>query len=160
MIGGPPRLGWVLRYSYDWTDRNEEGSPAFEKERPVVIVLSVARTTRPQGATGPEQERWLVRVAPITHRPPAEPTRAVEIPRLTKERLGLDGECSWIVLDHANEFIWPGPDVRPVPGRDPATIYYGPLPPALFDTARRVLLGLLKARNLRCSVTGFTGQPL
>jgi hypothetical protein len=33
-----------------------------------------------------------------------------------KRHLGLDGERSWIVLDEINDFIWPGHDLRPVPG--------------------------------------------
>lgn len=31
-------------------------------------------------------------VLPVTHSPPGEPADAVEIPRPTKQRLGLDGE--------------------------------------------------------------------
>jgi hypothetical protein len=99
-----------------------------------VIVLAVMK-----GAG-----RTLVRVAPITHRLPDDLTCAMEIPPLTKARLGLDGDRSWVILDHANEFVWPGPDVRPVPGREPATIYYGPLPPAFYDAMKQKLLGLLR----------------
>jgi PemK-like, MazF-like toxin of type II toxin-antitoxin system len=137
MIGGPPRPGWVLRYAYDWSDPPGEG--AAVKERPAVIVLSVAR----MGG------RVMVRVAPITHRRPDDASRAIEISAATKRRLGLDGEKSWIILDHANEFEWPGPDVRPVPGRDPATIYHGPLPPALYAQIKRSLLALLRAGRVR-----------
>jgi hypothetical protein len=143
MIGGAPRIGWVLRYSYDWSDRKEGNpAPSIEKERPAVVVLSATRNIA-------DEEMWLVRVAPITRRTPDDPSRAVEIPHPTIQRLGLDGARSWIILDHANEFIWPGPDVRPVPGREPTTIYYGALPPALFDKVRRMLLGLLKGRLVR-----------
>jgi hypothetical protein len=129
--------------AYDWSDRPEGNpAPSIEKERPAVIVLSVRRNIA-------DEEMWLVRVAPITHRMRVDPRRAVEIPHLTLQRLGLDGDRSGIILDHANEFIWPGPDVRPVPGRDPATIYYGALPPALFDKVQNILLGLLKAGLVR-----------
>jgi len=38
-------------------------------------------------------------VLPVTHSPPGEPADAVEIPRPTKQRLGLDGER---FLAHAN----------------------------------------------------------
>jgi hypothetical protein len=99
-----------------------------------VIILAVTK-----GA-----EQILVCVAPITHRPPDDMTRAMEIPSLTKARLGLDDACSWVILDHANEFVWPGPDVRPVPGREPATVYYGPLPPVFYHAMKQKLLGLLR----------------
>ena len=33
----------------------------------------------------------------------------MEIPLATKARLGLDDARSWIVLNEANRFIWPGP---------------------------------------------------
>lgn len=136
MIGGEPKVGYVLRYVYDWGTETGTGS---DKERPAVIVLTVRRA---DGKT-------LVRVAPVTHRAPDDPARALELPRATKQRLGLDDDRSWVILDHANEFQWPGPDVRPVPGALPATIYYGPLPPALFVRLRQQLLGLLRAGRVR-----------
>lgn len=134
MIGGPPKPGFVIRYLYDWSMPGEPAPGTVEKERPAVIILAVTK--------GPN--RTLVRVAPVTHRAPDRPEHAVELPLRTKARLGLDGERSWVILDHMNEFVWPGPDVRPVPGHEPATIYYGPLPPALFDHIKRRLLGLLR----------------
>ena len=93
--------------------------------------------------------KTLVHVAPVTHRAPDDPARALELPRATKQRLGLGDDRSWVILDHANEFQWPGPDVRPVPGALPATIYYGPLPPALFARLRQQLLGMFKAGRVR-----------
>jgi hypothetical protein len=78
---------------------------------------------------GGDQE---VVVLPITHTPPTDPADAIEIPTLTKNRLGLDAERSWIVITEANEFVWPGP----VPGRDDSTIAYGALPPRFFAYVR------------------------
>nr|WP_245410299.1 plasmid maintenance toxin (PemK-like) [Falsochrobactrum shanghaiense] len=75
----------------------------------------------------------VVRVLPITHTPPQRADEAIEIPAATKRRLGLDDECSWIVLSESNRFVWPGPDLRPF---DDDTGYYGPLPPALFAAVR------------------------
>jgi hypothetical protein len=135
VIGGPPRIGWVIRYEYDWGEPGSAGSGASVKERPAVVVLSIRRS----------DAVTVVRVAPVTHLAPGDPVRAVELPAETKARLGLDGERSWIVLDHANEFIWPGPDLRPVPRRTPVTIYYGALPPALFAKVKSSLLDLLRA---------------
>ena len=55
---------------------------------------------------------------------------------MTKNRLGLDAERSWIVITEANEFVWPGPDLRPILGRDDSTIVYGALPPRFFAYVR------------------------
>ena len=40
-----------------------------------------------------------------------------------------------------NEFAWPGPDLRPVPGRDDSTIVHGTLPPKFFAHVRDRFLG-------------------
>jgi hypothetical protein len=72
--------------------------------------------------------------------PPDREGDAIEIPLETKKRLGLDSERSWIIITEANEFVWPGPDLRPVPGRDTSTIAYGSLPPRLFAHVRDKLL--------------------
>jgi hypothetical protein len=77
-----------------------------------------------------------VLVLAISHSPPISPTDAIEIPPPVKLRLGLDGERSWIVITEANLFIWPGPDVRPIPGRQDFAIAYGPLPPRFFEHVR------------------------
>jgi hypothetical protein len=134
VIGGPPKPGFVIRYLYDWSTPGETVATSAEKERPAVIILAIMKG--PNGT--------MVRVAPITHRAPDRAERAVELPQRTKARLGLDGERSWVILDHMNEFVWPGPDIRPVPGQEPATIYYGPLPPALYEDIKHRLLGLLR----------------
>lgn len=85
-----------------------------------------------------------VLVLPVTHTPPQDAADAVEIPLLTKQRLGLDGERSWIVVSEVNEFLWPGPEIRPVPGRDVTSITYGVLPPRFFDFVREKFLQRLK----------------
>jgi hypothetical protein len=54
----------------------------------------------------------------------------------SKKRLGLDAERSWIMITEANQFLWPGPDLRPVPGADVSTIACGPLPPRFFAHVR------------------------
>lgn len=121
-----PYAGLVIRYSYLWKREQEEGREDGMKDRPCAVVLVV---TDEDG----EQD---VLVLPITHTPPANPDDAVEIPPATKKRLGLDADRSWIVITEANEFVWPGPDLRPIPGRDASTIAYGPLPPRLFAHVR------------------------
>jgi hypothetical protein len=64
-------------------------------------------------------------IAPITHTPPRDLERAMRLPPATKARLGLDDQDSWVVTTEVNRFIWPGPDLRPLPGGD---LSYGHLP--------------------------------
>jgi hypothetical protein len=86
-------------------------------------------------------------VLPISHAPPAEPALAVEIPALVKRRLKLDDERSWVVLTEANRFIWPGPDLRPLFPGDSASVYYGPLPFALFEEIRTKFIAAIRAKR-------------
>ena len=83
-----------------------------------------------------EEGEQEILVLPITHTPPHNPADAIEIPFHTKNRLGLDSDRSWIVIAEANEFVWPGPDLRPIQGRDESTIAYGTLPPRFFAHVR------------------------
>lgn len=65
--------------------------------------------------------------SPITHHPPQRTTDTVVLPAAVKRRLGLDDNTSWIVTTEANAFAWPGPDVRPIRGRNPTAVIYGPI---------------------------------
>ncbi|MDQ2893841.1 MAG: hypothetical protein M3R64_12250 [Pseudomonadota bacterium] len=76
-------------------------------------------------ATTTENGGQIVTVLPVTHTPPADERLAVGIPAGTKVRRGLDEARSWIVLNEANRFQWPGPDLRPVPGDKDADVAYG-----------------------------------
>lgn len=116
----PPPPGTVLCYAYLWARQADAGRDEGEKDRPAALVLSRM----------PDQGPCVV--LPITHTPPDRAADAIEIPRSERERLGLDGERSWIVLSEINVFNWPGPDLRPVPSRDPATVMYGRLSRGLF----------------------------
>ena len=133
-----PRPGLVIRYSYLWESEARQGREEGVKDRPCAIVLVVLR----------EGEHPIVRVLPVTHAPPADPADALEIPPVTKARLGLDGDRSWIVLTEANDFIWPGPDLRPLPGRDPSTVAYGFLPPGFMRVLRERLERRRRERRL------------
>jgi hypothetical protein len=82
-------------------------------------------------------------VTPVTHSPPADPETAIEILAVTKARLGLDAQRSWIICNEANVFAWPG-HLRAAVGRKPPTIWYGPLPPKLATAAREKLLGFAR----------------
>jgi hypothetical protein len=121
-----PYAGLVIRYSYLWKRQSGAGREEGTKERPCAIVTTVVDDDG-------EKE---VLVLPITHSQAYDLADAIEIPAATKSRLGLDGERSWIMITEANEFVWPGPDLRTVPGHDESTVAYGPLPPRFFAHVR------------------------
>jgi hypothetical protein len=89
----------------------------------------------------------VVYVLPVTHSPPTAPDDAVELPQATKVRLGLDSEASWIVVNEVNSFVWPGPDLRPLPGNPPASSAYGMLPGAVFTVVRMRFMNRLRDRR-------------
>ena len=90
----------------------------------------------------------IVRVLPITHSVPVDPDSTLEIPLLTKQRLGLDSARSWVVLDEANDFIWPGPDLRPVISGDLSSVAYGVLPPGFMKVLRERLVERFKLKQV------------
>ena len=105
-----PQPGLVISYAYLWKRDAAQGQDEGTKYRPAVVVLAM-ESDSVRGKT--------VLVAPITHREPGDAAAGVEIPPLTKRRLGLDAERSWIILSEVNRFEWPGPDLLPVaPGQD------------------------------------------
>ena len=115
----PPPPGSVIRYAYLWADEDELGQEEGRKDRPA-LVLAVAIHVR-----GDESR---VLALAVTHTPPAHPDEAVELPGDIKSQIGLDADASWVNTAEANEFVWPGPDIRPVPGRSPPTVVYGRVP--------------------------------
>lgn len=134
-----PKPGLVIRYAYLWHDEHIQGREEGRKDRPCAVILS---TVREQGET-------VVTVAPITHTPPRSSVEAVEIPRVTKQRLGLDADQSWVVVSEINRFSWPGPDIRLIDPRKPGEYAYGYLPPRLFTTIKHSLVTLAKALKLK-----------
>jgi hypothetical protein len=138
-----PRPGLVIRYSYLWESEARQGREEGVKDRPCAIILVVLR----------EGDHPIVRVLPVTHAPPPDPTDALEIPQPTKQRLGLDSDRSWVILSEANDFIWPGPDLRPAINGDPSTIAYGMLPPGFMAVLRE---RLAQRRRTRQAVTRRT----
>ena len=133
-----PVPGLVIRYSYLWHSEYLEGRDEGQKDRPCAIVAAIRTDTN--GDT-------CVLVLPITHSPPDQSIRAIEIPLNVKQRLGLDDARSWAVVSEWNEFIWPGPDLRRLPNSDDSTVAYGMLPPELFSAIRDELAGLVKTRT-------------
>jgi hypothetical protein len=122
-----PIPGLVIRYSFLWQSEFLSGRDEGIKDRPAAIIAAIV-----SGTEG--QKRVLV--LPITHSPPTDPKRAIELVSGVKRRLGLDDAPSWIVINEVNEFIWPGPDLRPVPSNHEGNAAYGFLPPGLFARVR------------------------
>ena len=133
-----PEPGLVISYSYLWNSEHETGREDGTKDRPCVIVITV----RDEGG------RQVVTVAPVTHSAPSVPEQAVEIPLATKQRLGLDDARSWVVVSEVNDFIWPGPDMRPLP-HDASRFDYGLLPPGLFRQIRDRMTAWAAVRQLK-----------
>jgi hypothetical protein len=129
----------VIRYCYLWKSEFERGQEEGNKDRPCAVVLTT---------TGEEGDH-VVTVLPITHTPHYDPAEAVEIPAGTKERLGLDGARSWVVLTEANRFTWPGPDLRMAKRDDPSSVVYGLLPEHVFETIRKRFIAYLKAHEAK-----------
>lgn len=134
-----PHPGLVVRYSYLWHAEHEAGREEGTKDRPCAVILVVTE------AEGHER----VTVLPITHSEPKAMELAVEIPPVVKARLGLDTARSWIVVDEANRFVWPGPDLRRAHGGDAATVAYGVLPPRLFEAVKARFLAATRLRRAR-----------
>lgn len=135
-----PLPGLVIRYSYLWRSEFLAGRDEGIKDRPAAIVAAIV---------GDADGTKRVLALPITHTPPADPATAIEIPAAVKRRLGLDDERSWIVITEANEFTWPGPDLRRVPNDDASTVAYGFLPPALFERVRLSFIAAVTNRRVR-----------
>jgi hypothetical protein len=83
-----------------------------------------------------EDGECQVLALPITHIPTPDPADAIEIATETKKRAGHDFHKPRIEIMEANEFLWPGPDLRAVPGGDALTVACGPSPPRLFAQVR------------------------
>lgn len=113
-----PEIGLVIRHAYLWWNEARAGREEGRKDRPSVIVHLRVN----------EHQELETYICPVTHTPTEIPEKAMEIPKATKLRLGLDDQRSWIVTTEVNRFIWPGPDLRPVPG---GGYSYGPLPAAM-----------------------------
>ena len=133
-----PQPGLVIRYSYLWEREARTGRDEGIKDRPCAIVLVLLR----DGDAPP------VRVLPVTHSAPVYALDALEIPEPVKRRLGLDAERSWVMLTEANDFIWPGPDLRPAVNGNAASIAYGFLPPGFMRVLRDRLAERRRAGSL------------
>jgi hypothetical protein len=131
-----PHPGLVISYAYLWAREHGRGAEEAVKDRPCAIVA----------ARQVIEGRIVVTVVPVTHSAPTDPGDAIEIPPLLKAHLGLDDMPSWIVVTETNDFLWPGPDLRPLPGKK-GEFDYGMLPPRFFAHVRdRILQAHLRRR--------------
>lgn len=129
----PPQVepGLVIRYSFLWRHEADKGTVEGAKDRPVLVIVLVSN----------EQE---VLVAPITTKAPKDKAIAIEMPASVAKHLGLGIEPCWITIDTLNQFVWPGPDLRVIPGSTPKKVAYGFVPQKLLDKVKaKVILKLV-----------------
>lgn len=133
-----PEPGLVISFSYLWRHEHEKGNEEGRKDRPCVIILSIEK----------DGEATKVVVSPITHSEPKPPRIGIEIPLKVKQYLGLDDERSWIIISEANQFVWPGYDIRAIKGSKDK-YDYGFLPPKLFAQIKENIIELIKQRRAK-----------
>lgn len=132
-----PQPGLVVRYSYLWKREADAGREEGVKDRPCAVIVAIKD----------QADHPRVIVLPITHSEPRTPDEGIELPHVTKVRLGLDDARSWVVVSEANDFAWPGPDLRFLPGQGPASAAYGFLPPVVFRAIRDHFLTRYRERK-------------
>jgi hypothetical protein len=130
-----PRPGLVIRYAFLWSHERDAGDDEASKDRPCAIVVAV-----------PGDLRTIV--APITHLEPEDASASIEIPNAVCRHLGLDESRHWLRVEELNRFVWPGYDLRPIPGR-PDTCVYGMLPRELFEQLRQAIISRQRSRSAR-----------
>ncbi len=133
-----PEPGLVVSYAYLWHSEYRQGREDGAKNRPRGIILT----------TVDEDGEMIVTVLPITHGRPRDDDGSVELPFIVKQRLGLDDARSWVIVNEVNRFVWPGPDIRPVPPSEAGRFDYGLPPPRLFRTVRERFLAAARAQRI------------
>ena len=133
-----PKPALVIRYAYLWHNEAENGQEEGLKERPCTIILSRKE----------KKVLELVTVLPVTHTAPDNRGDAIAIPADTAKRLGFDHEQSWVVISEYNQFVWPGPDIRPVPFGDQQKWEYGYIPAKLYDRIKIAMIQRLLDKNI------------
>ncbi len=69
-----------------------------------------------------------------------------KMPARVRRHLGLDAARCWISLATLNRFVWPGPDLRAIPGRAPSSAAYGFIPQRLLDITKSLVMTELSKR--------------
>jgi hypothetical protein len=128
-------IGRVINYAYLWKREQLMGRDDGRKTRPCAIV-----------GMADKDGKTVAYVMPITHTPPLDPARAIEIPHKVRHHLGLDEQKSWLMCDEVNVFTWPGFDVCPTPH---GQVSYGVMPPGLFKAAKEKFAQFLQEKHLK-----------
>jgi len=101
-IPNVPPVGFLIAFEYLWLSQ-QAGREDGRKVYPCAVTLS-------RDDMGPAPVAYVLG---MSHSPPMEGQRAMEVPSKLKRHLGLDAERSWLYTDEINVFAWPGPDLRP-----------------------------------------------
>lgn len=125
----------VIRHIYLWRDEQKRGQIEGRKSRPCLIVHTRLN----------EYGETEVYICPITHTQPEKSGQSIEIPLITKQRLKLDDQQSWIITNEVNQFKWKGPDVRKTQTGEYA---YGYLPHRLIRAAIKQVIDNARKRSL------------
>lgn len=118
-----PEPGDVIHYIYLWKDEAARGLEEGKKARPCLVLSAQV-----------EAKGLVVRVVPISTRDYSDD--AISIPERVRVNLRLS-DLSMIVPTEINRFVWVGPDVVPLHN---GKMFYGKVPPRLFDQVRTTLL--------------------
>jgi len=132
-----PEAGLVISFNYLWRREHELGRENARYPRPCAIVVAVRRAS---------DDALITTVVPMTTKRPRGENSAIEVPLGVRRNLGLSDASCWIILDEANEFVWPGYDLEP---NSKGEIVYGLLPRRLYERIRVGLLETLRARRLK-----------
>jgi hypothetical protein len=129
-MASSPAAGEVFRYPFLWKRQQVAGETEGRKSRPVCIAVTIANR---DGET-------VVFILPITTQPPQSGRRALEVPQIESQRVGLDTSVrKWIMLDEINtdiverSYVW----------ADRKAL--GVFSPAFTNSLRAALLAGLKA---------------
>ncbi len=138
-----PPVGHVVAYEYLWSSKARKRQDG-EKVYPTALILS----------TRDELGSTVAYALGISHMPPREGRRALEVPAKLRRHIGLDAEPQWIYTDEVNVFVWPGPDLRPAQwiSQRPIvedTCVLGALPQDWFDQVKNHFLESYKLDRMR-----------
>lgn len=125
-----PKVGMVVNYEYIWARQFRDGFKPEDrvKVRPCAILAVV------EG-----KDDTTVYVAPMTHTAPYHPERSIKLGEDTSERLRMNCNNTWLMVDEVNKFTWPGDSLRRVFNRQPGGFCFGMLPEAVLRDAREKL---------------------
>ena len=95
-MSNKPTAGEVFRYPFLWKREELSGETEGRKKRPVCIAVTVAK----------QDGETVVFILPITTQPPQPARRAIEVPEIESQRVGLETHVrKWIMLDEVNTDI-------------------------------------------------------